>query len=176
MTSKILNRLFKAIEILIAVLLGIMIVLVFANVVARKVFNYGFVWSEEITRFSFIYLVYLGAIVAMKENRHLLVETVLVRLSHKVKKYLYAALQIIIIVLMILLTKGSYMLVIQTMNDSWAATHLPQGVIWASGLIAGTAIAVIAAVNLYRLFILKIPVEELITPHSDDGAENKISD
>ena len=72
--KKLTDKLFKTIEILIAVFLACMILLLFMNVVLRYVFNTGFVWSEEIARLCFIYLVYLGAIGAARDNRHLLID------------------------------------------------------------------------------------------------------
>ena len=44
--KKLTDKLFKTIEILIAVFLACMILLLFMNVVLRYVFNTGFVWSE----------------------------------------------------------------------------------------------------------------------------------
>ena len=75
-----LNLLFRSIEALMAFFLAVMIVLVFTNVVLRYVFSTGFEWSEEIARLCFIYLVYLGAIGAMRENQHLIIDSVLSRI------------------------------------------------------------------------------------------------
>jgi TRAP-type C4-dicarboxylate transport system permease small subunit len=177
--NKVLAKVFKGIEILISTMLGVMIILVFANVVARKVFNHGFVWSEEIARICFIYLVYLGAIGAMKDNNHLLVETVLVRVPKKIQKFLYAFIQILIIWLMYILTMGSFGLVLQNINDRWVATQIPVPFIWISGAIAGSAISLIAIVNLFRLFVLKNTVEELISApimeNSEDSPRQEVS-
>ena len=64
------DKLFRGIEILIAIFLGAMIFFTFMNVVLRQ-FGIGFPWSEEIARICFIYLIYLGAIIAARENQHL---------------------------------------------------------------------------------------------------------
>jgi len=165
--KKTLDRLFRGIEILIAILLAIMIFLVFANVVARKVFSSGFAWSEEIARICFIYLVYFGAIGAMRDNRHLLVETLLVRIPKKAQKILYAFIQLLIIWLMYILASGSFGLVLQNINDRWVVTQIPTPLIWISGVIAGSAIALLAVVNLFRLIFLKMPIDELIRPRND---------
>ncbi|MDR3244517.1 MAG: TRAP transporter small permease [Elusimicrobiota bacterium] len=165
--KKALDRLFRGIEILIAILLAIMIFLVFANVVARKVFSSGFAWSEEIARICFIYLVYFGAIGAMRDNRHLLVETLLVRIPKKAQKILYAFIQLLIIWLMYILASGSFGLVLQNINDRWVVTQIPTPLIWISGVIAGSAIALLAVVNLFRLIFLKMPIDELIRPRND---------
>jgi TRAP-type C4-dicarboxylate transport system permease small subunit len=160
--KKVLDALFKGTEILIACFLAVMIVLVFMNVVLRYVFSKGFAWSEEIARLCFIYLVYLGSIGAMRDNRHLLIDSILMRVPLVAQKIIYALVQALIIWLMVILTRGSWGLVLQNLHDRWVATHFPTFLVYASGLVTGIAIGIIALANLYRLLILKIPVPELI--------------
>jgi TRAP-type C4-dicarboxylate transport system permease small subunit len=165
--KKCLNALFKGTEILIAFFLALMILLVFVNVILRYLFSTGFAWSEEIARLCFIYLVYLGSIGAMRDNRHLLIDGFLLRVPAAAQKILYALIQICIIWLMALLTQGSWGLVVQNLRDSWVATHFPTFLVYAAGLVTGIAIMIIAAANLFRLIILKIPVSELVKVHDD---------
>lgn len=160
--KQFLNTLFKGIEILIAVFLAVMILLMFMNVVLRYMFSKGFAWSEEVSRMCFIFLTYLGAIVAARENRHLLIDSLLNRLPKAGKIIVYTMIQVCIIWLMITLTRGSWALVQQNWNDNWVATKFPTWLIWASGLVTGISIAVISASNLFRLFVKKEAVLDLI--------------
>jgi TRAP-type C4-dicarboxylate transport system permease small subunit len=149
-----------------------MILLVFANVVLRYLFNKGFTWSEEIARLCFIYLVYLGSIGAMRDNRHLLIDSFLSRVPVVWQKIIYALVQICILWLMAILTAGSWGLVVQNLRDRWVATHFPTFLVYASGVITGVAIIIIALANLFRMVVLKIPVPELIKiPDEADKAE-----
>ena len=67
-----LGRLIDRIEeTLIAVFLGLMTVVTFANVVARYVFNDNILWALEATVFLFAWLVLLGASYAVKRSLHL---------------------------------------------------------------------------------------------------------
>ena len=84
----VIDKLFHAVEILIAAFLAVMITLTFVNVVLRQ-FHMGFVWSEEITRICFIYLIYLGSIIAARENQHLMIETLICKLRPIVHKYFF---------------------------------------------------------------------------------------
>jgi TRAP-type C4-dicarboxylate transport system permease small subunit len=167
--KKILDTLFKAVEVLIAVFLAIMIILVFMNVVFRYLFSKGFAWSEEIARLCFIYLVYLGSIGAMRDNRHLLIDSVLSRVPVFLQNIIYALIQLCIIWLMTVLTLGSWGLVLQNLNDKWVATKFPTFLVYASGLITGIAIGIIALANLFRMIVLKIPVSDLIKIPDDTG-------
>lgn len=61
----------RLLEYTIAALLAVMVALVFGNVVLRYGFNSGITVSEEISRWAFVWLTFLGAIVALKEHAHL---------------------------------------------------------------------------------------------------------
>jgi len=158
-----LNLLFRSIEALMAFFLVVMIVLVFTNVVLRYVFSTGFEWSEEIARLCFIYLVYLGAIGAMRENQHLIIDSVLSRIPDIWQKVIYFLVQAGIIWMMVVLISGSWQLVMQNLGDRWVATQFPIYLVYAVGLVTGVSIIVIALANLYRLVVLKRPVGELLS-------------
>lgn len=134
----------------------------FMNVVLRYFFNKGFAWSEEISRICFIYLVYLGSIEAAKDNRHLLIDSLLLKFKPTTQKYVYFLIQLCIIWLMGILTVGSFGLMKQNLNDRWVATHFPISLVYLSGVILGISIILISSVNLFHLFIQKKSVEELI--------------
>ena len=67
-------------ETLIAVLLGAMTVITFANVVARYVFNDNILWALETTVFLFAWMVLLGACYGVKKCLHLGVDILVARL------------------------------------------------------------------------------------------------
>jgi TRAP-type C4-dicarboxylate transport system permease small subunit len=160
--TQVLNKLFRGVEILMAVFLGVMILLLFLNVVLRYVFSTGFAWSEEIARLCFIYLVYLGVIGAFRDNRHLGVDTFLNKFPEAGKKVVYFVIQGIIIWMMILLAKGSLDLAAQQLHDRWAVTHYPRFLVSGVGIVTGVAIILIALANLYRLIIKRETVADLL--------------
>ena len=167
--NKIITWLFRIIEVMIAIFLGLMILLVFMNVVARYVFNAGFVWSEEIARLCFIFLVYLGSIEAMRDNRHLLVDTLLLKVPRLFQIGIYAFTQIGIIWVMYVLTRGAWGAVLMTRNNIWIATGTPMHIVHFFGCILGVSVILLSVLNLVRLFILKTPVEELIRMRNSGG-------
>ncbi|MCL2379977.1 MAG: TRAP transporter small permease [Treponema sp.] len=170
MMNTLIARLFRVIEIMIAVFLGLMILLVFMNVVARYVFNIGFVWSEEIARLCFIFLVYLGSIEAMRDNRHLMVDTVLLKLPKVLRVGVYALTQVGIIWVMSVLLRGAWRVVLMTRHNVWVATGFPAHFVHFFGCILAASIMLIGVMNLVRLFVFKMPVEELIRMRGGSGS------
>lgn len=168
--TRLFDRVFRGVEILMAVLLALMVSLMFLNVILRFGFSAGFVWSEEVTRLAFIYLVYIGTIGAFRDNQHLGMDSLLERSSPLVQKVLYALVQVIIIAVMWLLVQGSTDLAVQNLDARMVATQYPRALIFAAGIVTGVAVQLLAAVNLYRLFVKKVPVSELLRVQ-DDAAE-----
>lgn len=165
------HGLFRGIEVLIAFFLAVMIALTFMNVVLRYFFSTGFAWSEEIARLCFIYLVYLGAIGAARDNQHLIIDSVLARIPELAQKFIYFLVQVATIWIMAILTLGSWALVVQNLGDNWVATQFPVYLVYAIGLVTGVAISLIALANLYRLLVDKQPVSELLSVRNDAGSE-----
>ena len=95
-------------ETLIAVLLGLMTVITFANVVARYVFNDNLLWALEATVFLFAWLVLLGASYCVKKILHLGIDIVANMLSPGLRKIMTFVAVIACIVFSLLLLKGSW--------------------------------------------------------------------
>ena len=106
-------------ETLIAVLLGIMTLLTFANVIARYVFNSNILWALELTVFMFGWLVLLGAPYAVKKGSHLGVDAVINILPVRTRKALALFAVAVCIAFSFLMLKGAW--------DYWANfANLPQ--------------------------------------------------
>ncbi len=99
-------------ETLIAVLLGLMTLLTFANVVARYVFNSNILWALEMTVFMFGWLVLLGASYAVKKNAHLGVDILVEMCAPPLRRLLALVSVLACVVFSLLLLKGSW--------DYWA--------------------------------------------------------
>ena len=168
------NALFRGVEILMAFFLTVMIVLVFMNVLLRYLFSTGFAWSEEIARLCFIYLVYLGSIGAMRDNQHLIIDSVLTRVPVLAQKIIYTLVQAGIIWVMGILIMGSWQLVVHNLGDRWVATQFPIYLVYAIGLVTGVSITIIALANIYRLVVLGMSVGELLTIRDESGSEQNL--
>lgn len=73
-------------------LLGFYVMLVVTmaiEVLRREIFSYSSIWGEEIVRYSFIYLAWIGAAAAVKERAHIRIDVIMHYLSPKPKALLY---------------------------------------------------------------------------------------
>ncbi len=74
---------FRFLEIVLVALLVGMVVMVFGNVLMRWFFNSGIAISEEMSRFFFVWLTFIGAVVVARENAHLGVDALTRRLGDR---------------------------------------------------------------------------------------------
>lgn len=61
----------------------------FIEVVRREVLAYSSIWGEEIVRYSFIYLAWIGAAAAVKERGHIRIDVIMEYSGRRVKALLY---------------------------------------------------------------------------------------
>lgn len=99
-------------ENLIAILLGAMTLITFANVVARYVFNSNILWALETTVFLFAWLVLLGASYAVKVGAHLGVDALTNMAGPDLRRKLALIAVAVCIVFSFLMVKGAW--------DYWA--------------------------------------------------------
>ncbi|MDX2104573.1 MAG: TRAP transporter small permease [Alphaproteobacteria bacterium] len=79
MTKPLIDGFFKLLEGVIVALLVAMLAMVFGNVVLRWTINSGIDVSEELSRYCFVWLTFIGAVVAMREHAHLGVDALVAR-------------------------------------------------------------------------------------------------
>ena len=72
----------------IAICLGLMTVITFANVVARYAFNSNILWALELTVFLFAWLVLMGVSYGVKKHSHIGVDVIINAVSPLVRKLL----------------------------------------------------------------------------------------
>jgi TRAP-type C4-dicarboxylate transport system permease small subunit len=79
----ILDRALKYALILLVIILTVS---VFLQVLIRFVFKYPLPWTEEVSRIAFVYSIFVGATIAVREKTHLNVDVLLVILPKKVAR------------------------------------------------------------------------------------------
>ncbi len=73
----VLDRLLKWV---LAFLVAVFTISVFLQVLIRFVFKYPLPWTEEVSRLAFVYTIFVGATIAVREKAHLNIDFLLVAL------------------------------------------------------------------------------------------------
>ncbi|MFA6505877.1 MAG: TRAP transporter small permease [Treponemataceae bacterium] len=125
----------KFLSIFVAVLLVVMSVIVFSNVIMRYFLSMGIYWYEELSRFVFIWIVFLGAVIAYFKGDHLALDVLLIYTPPKVKKSLVVLADLLVITALIIMTQGAWDMAIDSLNSGWVASTIPipYGVVYMVG-------------------------------------------
>lgn len=169
--EKAMDKLFKGIDYLTGILTGCMVLFVFLNVVLRMIFNSGLTWSEELSRYLFVFVTYIGAISAMRSNAHFGVDTLVTRVKPKVQLTFYIVSQTIIAVIMGILVRGALKMVMQSKGSVTAALSIPYSVLYGVGILTGAAIALIAVTHIIHAIKHPEEIGELVCMHESDDDE-----
>jgi TRAP-type C4-dicarboxylate transport system permease small subunit len=162
--NKLLDKVFRGIDIFTGILTGAMVLFVFLNVVLRMVFNSGLTWSEELARYLFVAVTYIGAISAMRANAHMTVDMVLSKVKAPLQMTFYVISQSLIAVLMMMLVHGSYKMVLQNTAARTAALGIPYALLYSLGILTGVAICVLAVANIFYA----AEISKIVTVSTED--------
>lgn len=67
----------------------LLVITMAVEVIRREIFAYSSIWGEEIVRYSFIYLAWIGASAAVKERAHIRIDVLMHYLGPRPKALLY---------------------------------------------------------------------------------------
>lgn len=106
-TMKCIDWLNKAVGVIVGLMLGVMSIFIIAQIVSRFVINMPLHWTEEAARYLMVYIVFLGAALAVRHNRMIAIEIIMENVKPKVRRVLKITTMVITIIFsVILLVEG----------------------------------------------------------------------
>jgi TRAP-type C4-dicarboxylate transport system permease small subunit len=170
MLNKLLERYCRLLDAISALFLLLMVVLVFGNVVLRYGFNSGWAVSEEVSRWLFVWVTFLGAIVAMREHQHLGTDMLVTRLPAAGKKVCLIASLVLMLYVCWLLFSGS----VQQTQINWEVTAPSSGasvaIFYATGVVFAVSAAVFILIDLWRVLSGQLRDDELVMIQESEEA------
>ena len=173
--KKINDLFFRLAEFVLVIMLSLMVIMVFGNVVLRYGFNSGLISSEELSRFLFIWVTFLGAIVAMRDNAHLGLDTLIRVLPGAGKRFCFALSNVLMLgccVLMFYGTLKQHQINATTLSG---VMQIPMSWVYGVGYITSVAMGLMILGKLIRLARGGYSDGEMIqVQDSEDGGEQHI--
>ncbi|WP_407280486.1 TRAP transporter small permease [Aromatoleum evansii] len=160
--TKIVDGYFRFLKFVIALCLAIMVVLVFGNVFLRYAFNSGISVSEEVSRWFFVWMTFLGALVAMREHGHLGVDAFVMRLSPFGKRVCLILGQTLIAYVCWLLLVGSWDQTVINLDVKAPTSGWSMAWFYGTGIVFAVTGGLITLHNLYRALFCKLGEHELV--------------
>ncbi len=115
----------KILSWMVAVLLVVMSVVVFANVILRYFFGMTIGWYEELSRFILIWIVFLGAVIAYFKGDHLSLDIVLKIIKPKAQGVVTIAADALVIAALLIMIQGGFAMALDSLASGWVASSIP---------------------------------------------------
>ncbi len=93
------------------------------EVIRREVFAFSSIWGEEVVRYAFIYLAWVGAAAAVKERAHIRIDVIFNYVSPRVKTLLYIFGDLVMLIIAILALRWS----LEVVSVSWKYGSVSHG-------------------------------------------------
>ncbi|WHS62916.1 TRAP transporter small permease [Pseudomonas sp. G2-4] len=167
--TKVVDLYFKLLKLLIVLCMVAMIVLVFGNVVLRYAFNSGISVSEELSRWFFVWMIFLGALVALKDRAHLGMDSLVKRLSPAGKRICLVIGHLLMLYICWLIFIGSWQQAVINLDVVAPASGLSMALFYAAGLVFGASAAAILLYELYLATFGKLGDDELVMVKDSDA-------
>lgn len=159
-------RLFSAVMVLF---LAVMVALVFGNVVLRYGFNSGITLSEELSRWLFVWMTFLGALVALHTHHHLGTDSLVSRLPVAGRKFCLGASHLLMLYLCWLMLSGSWQQMVINIGTTSAVMEVSMAWFYAAGVFFAAFAFLFILNDFWKLVSGQLSESELIgVTESDD--------
>lgn len=143
----------RLVEKLMALALGLIVLLVFSNVIGRYALGTSFAGAEELSRLLFVWLVFLGAILTLRRRAHLGVELVQARLPRWARKSCAVATHLLTLYALYLFLVGSWAQTQIGLHNYSTVLRFPNAFISAAGLVCAASMMLIVASSLLKIVL-----------------------
>lgn len=123
-------RLFRYwLEFLIIIPFSVLTIVTFLQVLFRYVFEYPAYWTQDVVSISFIWSVFLGSALAVREGEHIVVD-IIDRLPDTIRKIIVFLGSIAVLIFLVLLTYYGYQHAMNSMNQIIPSLNIPKGYVY----------------------------------------------
>jgi len=140
--DRILGPIRRSVEVSIVALFGVLTVAVFAQVVARYVFNLPPAWTEELARFCQVWIILLASSICIRKGSHLAVDYLGPALRTRNRRIVAAVTGTLIALYSAVVVIWGVRLMVIGLGQTSPAMQLNMGLVYLVFPIAGTLMVV----------------------------------
>lgn len=156
-----IERGFRVLEAIMVALLAAMVAMVLGNVVLRYAFDSGIAISEEMSRYCFVWLTFIGAVVVYREHAHLGVDTLVRVLPKAGRKGCLALSDSLVLLCCAVFFWGTWKQHAINASNYAPISGLPMTLVYGIGYFTSVGIGIMVVLRLLRLFTGRLSDEEL---------------
>jgi TRAP-type C4-dicarboxylate transport system permease small subunit len=126
---KIYNKLLKVFEVVMAILFALLVIVVFMNVFFRYVLRHSLPWAEELSRFLFVWITFIGAVLVNHFFGHMRLDMLSQILPKIPSVILEIIVSLLVIWVMYIMMRGGYSMMMDSLDYHSPALELPYGIV-----------------------------------------------
>lgn len=170
MIAAITDRICRLFSLLMVACLVAMVAMVFGNVVLRYGFNSGITVSEELSRWLFVWMTFLGALVALSGRKHLGTNALVSRLPPWGRRVCFGVSRLLMLGVCWLIVKGGWQQTVINLETTSAVMQASTALLYVSAVVFGALAAFVLLQELWRLLSGQVTAAELTgVAASEDG-------
>lgn len=155
MVHKLIDKFCWFISVFMVISLAIMVIMVFGNVVLRYGFNSGIAVSEELSRWLFVWVIFLGATVAVREHGHISTDMLVTKLPAPLQKACQVLGHILMLWVTWLMFSGSLTQTRINLDVEAPVTGFSMAWLYAAGLLFAVFTGFLLLLELWELLTHK---------------------
>ncbi len=159
-----LKAIWKVLCVLLVLLVVTMTVVMFMQIAMRTMGMQSYKWSEEVLRYLYIWVVFLGVPVAVYSNDLTRFDLIQSKLSPLANKILETLILIIMLGILFFMAQGSFTLIRIQMRQTMTSLNVPMGIVYLSIPICALASILFFVAKLFLLWTGQPDLDELQQP------------
>lgn len=167
------RALLRTLELIIVICLAVMGILVFGNVILRYVFNSGIAISEELSRLLFVWLIFLGAVIASAQRLHIGFDSLVQSAPHPIRKALALFTGALILIGCFIFIKGGWEQMVINLGNTYPVMGITYAWLYGVAVVFGVLMLFPVCNNLWRVLTNH---EEALTQDIADRIEDKAAE
>ncbi|MDR2160868.1 MAG: TRAP transporter small permease [Desulfovibrio sp.] len=157
--KELLNILEKILSLFVSLLIGGMMLWVFALVITRYCFNFTPSYGEELARYMFVWVVFLSLPIVAKKGAHMAIEMITARLKGKAAKALRLLADFFSLAFLSLMVWQGTLMVQKSSIQTSAALEVPMS--WVYAAIPVGCLIMLANVLSSFIALIRTPADKL---------------
>ncbi len=139
-------------EWLIVVSFICLVITTFLQVLFRYVINLSLSWTDELSRYCFVWLVFSGIVISFIRGEHAIVNLVVDRFKGGFKKVVVIVIDVLVFILFAVLSISGVMLMNLSVGQSTASLGIPKMLVYAALPFGGAMMLIELTLKFYRRF------------------------
>ena len=141
----------KAVDAFLGILVILMTIVVSVSVFYRYVLNHPLSWSEEVTRLFIVWLSFVGAYAAMRENKHIGFDLFVAKMSPPVRRVIALFGQTLVAVFLVVVVREGFVFSREFLAVTMPYTNIPIGWFYYSVFpVSGILMLVQTLISVFR--------------------------